>query len=64
MNQYFIKCRNNQCDMMSWFGNPIIYDYGLFVNRTVDEHNCSNKQCFKTVQSRSAKYDYNKGESK
>lgn len=28
-------------DWLSWLGSPMLYDGGLFVNRTVDEHEAS-----------------------
>ncbi len=49
MNLEFIRGRHTRCDMLSWLGEPMIYDYGLFVNRTIDEHIISNTERYKTI---------------
>ena len=41
MDKYFVKSRAG--DMTSWFGHPMMYDYGLYVNRTYEETKESHK---------------------
>lgn len=37
MNQEFLEARD-RVDWLSWLGMPMIYDGGLCVNRTPEEH--------------------------
>ena len=29
---------HTECDWLSWLGQPLLYDAGLFVNRTKEDH--------------------------
>ena len=39
MNKEFIKAMyTSKVDWLSWLGMPLVYDGGLCVNRTLEEH--------------------------
>ena len=37
-------------DWTSWIGQPMLYDGGLFVNRTLEEHEENNKHIISWVK--------------
>lgn len=39
MDENFVNQRT--CNVVEWFGEPMLYDMGLYVNRTLEEHNAS-----------------------
>lgn len=51
MNEQFKKAWNvtvnkfnpTHCEWLAWLGQPNLYDGGLCVNRTVEEHRVSNE---------------------
>jgi hypothetical protein len=43
VNIEFIRAALGYHDLMSWFGQPMLYDGGLCVNRTLEDHVEHNK---------------------
>lgn len=43
MNKEFIEYRTRNAEWLVWLGMPMIYDSGLCVNRTQEEHFESNR---------------------
>lgn len=52
MNDQFVKAWNTtekkftptQCEWLAWLGQPMLYDGGLCVNRTPEEHMISQQR--------------------
>ena len=43
MDPNYVSSKPIECDHLSWLGMPMLYDFGLCVNRTLEEVEESNK---------------------
>jgi len=41
-DEFIITWKDLRSDWLCWLGQPMLFDGGLYVNRTLDEHNENN----------------------